>query len=292
MNSVIVTASGIEEMAQHVGKLSGLEVYCTKTTRFANGETKPTVPDVSGKHVYLFHPMSVPDPNNGLVDLLLTLDGFKRNGVKNVTLIAPYMTYQRQDRVDERGAPVSARVVADVLQMSGILERIITVDMHSAQIQGMFTIPVTNISGGEALKSYYSADALVVSPDAGGLKRARKFAQSIGSLYDAGMVEKQRTGPNKSEAFGYYGPSVQGRHVILYDDLIDTGGTLTAAAQLLYQQGAHKVSAAATHGLFTKGTGRFVEAGIDVTVTNTLVCKHEGVRVCSVDELIALEVKA
>ena len=284
----IVATDGIADFAKRVydniQKLDNehFAYRSVKRTVFANGEIKPVIEkSVRKKDVYLFHALH-PDPNTSYLELFLTIDALSRASAQSIHLMLPYMPYQRQDRKDEPHAPISASVMAALTQANRAVSRLSTMDMHAPQIEGCYQIPVDNLVAGTTVhKEYWRnkfngdySNLLIVSPDHGGTTRSRKFAKSLDDSIPLGMIDKRRTGPNKAEVLNYIGPDPAGKQVILYDDLIDTGGSIIAAAKSMRDRGASNVYVCATHAVFSKTDkpteDRFREAGLEVVVTESI----------------------
>ncbi|MFH1400334.1 MAG: ribose-phosphate diphosphokinase [Nanoarchaeota archaeon] len=277
---------GSDEMAhlarQVYERLKGDERFSysqVEYTTFANGEIKPKIPQtIRHKDVYLFHSLYHPDPNTSYMKLLFTMDAVARASADSITLVLPYMSYLRQDRKDEPRVPISAKVMADLVQTNPRLERIMTMDMHCDQEQGFYRVPVDNLYGslvhGEYFREKYGGNfenLVVVSPDHGGAVRARRFAKSLDESVPVYLIDKRRTGPNRAEALHFIGGDIEGKDVVIYDDMIDTGGSIVAASKMAYERGASHVYAVATHGIFSAGAERrFADAGIEAIVTQTI----------------------
>lgn len=277
----ILSTSHIHNLAKHTATNLEVEHQKVKYIEFTSKELKPIVPDVHGQDVYLFHSLYHPTPNEAMMGLLLTNDALTRAGAKSISLVLPYMSYLRQDRQDQKGTPISARLSANLIEASADIKRIITYDLHSDQIQGFYSSPVDNLAASPVHAAYLQdnhdlENIIVVGPDFGSAKRTRKFASLLG--LEVGLVEKQRTGSHSQsvESLFYIGPSPAGKTVALYDDMIDTAGTLQAAASLLYKQGAKDVLALATHSVFSKPSEnqtayqRLREAGIQTIITQSI----------------------
>lgn len=258
--------------------------------QFANKEIKPRISEsVRHKEVYLFHSAYHPDPNTSLIELLLTADAVSRASAKSITLVMPYMSYLRQDRKDEPHVPISARVTADLIQSNPKVERILTLDLHSDQAQGFYQIPVDNLYGSlvhaEHFEKQYQGDysnLVVVSPDHGGVVRARRFAKSLDESVPVYIIDKRRTGPNQCEVMNFIGGDVTGKDIVIYDDMIDTGGSMIAAAKVAKARGARSVYGCVSHGLFSSKDGevgstekRFAESGLDVVVAESIPRSEE-----------------
>jgi ribose-phosphate pyrophosphokinase len=282
---VIVSSEGMHEVAASVQKLLEVE-HDTKLshhhinyTTFANKEVCPKVSEtVRRQHVLFFHPLQFPTPNDALMRLALSCDALTRASVESITLILPYIAYLRQDRKDQPRVPISSRVVADLIQTS-LVRHIVTMDMHTEQAEGVFRISVDNMSSRQLFATEVRkllgpqyADAIVVAPDFGSAKRAKKFADELDGLPVA-LIEKNRTGPNACEVVKIIGESVEGRCVLLYDDMIDTGGTIMNAAAALLAPPHHAKSAyvLCTRGILSGSALETLRATqIPVLITNTI----------------------
>jgi ribose-phosphate pyrophosphokinase len=215
--------------------------------RFSDGEIHFYIDEnVRGEDVFIIQSGSY-EANVHLMELLIMIDAFKRASAERVTAVMPYYCYSRQDWKDRPRVPISARLVADLLETAGV-GRLLTMDLHSPQIQGFFSIPVDNLIGAPALAKYIQGLALgpltVVSPDSGGVGRAKFLAKRL----DAGLaiIDKRRPEPNIAQVFNVIG-DVKGRHCVLFDDIVDTAGTMVLSADAVMAQGASSVFAACTH---------------------------------------------
>ncbi len=253
---------------------------------FTSKEFKPKIVEtVRNMDVYLFHSLYYPDPSTAFMRLLLSIDALSRASVNKIHLVLPYMTFLRQDRKDEPRVPISARLIATLIETNPKVEHVLTFDLHSDQAQGFFKIPLDNLYGSLVLKNYFEkkyakkyANLIVVSPDHGGVVRARRFARYLSESLQIGIIDKRRSGAkaNIVETFNYIGPSVKGKDVVLYDDMIDTGGSIISAIKMLTQKGARTVYACATHGIFSapneneSAEDNLKAAGIKVIVTDSI----------------------
>jgi ribose-phosphate pyrophosphokinase len=262
---------------------SECELGEVKKTTFANGEIKTKiVSNVRHKQVVLLHSLHYPDPNTALIVLLMTLDALTRASAESITLVLPHLCYSRQDRKDEPRAPISARMVANLIQVYSKVERIMTLDLHADQIQGFYEIPVDNLYGALVhrahLKLQFHDDfqnLVIVSPDFGGVVRARRLAKFLGGNIPVYSIDKRRTGPNQVEVMNFVGGDIANKDIVLYDDLIDTGGSLVAAAKVARDRGAKSVRALATHGVFSpkddvSAEERFATNALDVVITESI----------------------
>jgi len=233
--------------------------------------------NVRGADVFIIQPTCTPVDRN-LMELLLMMDALKRASAERITAVLPYYGYARQDRKDKPRVPISARLIAALLETAGA-DRVLTLDLHAAQIQGFFDIPVDHLFASPVLLEHFRAlnipDMTVVSPDAGGVERARAFAKRLNS--PLAIIDKRREEANIAEVMNVVG-EVDGRHCLLVDDLIDTAGTLVKGAEALLEKGAASVSACATHAVLSGGAvGRIEESCLkEVVVTNSIPLSEEG----------------
>jgi ribose-phosphate pyrophosphokinase len=211
------------------------------------------------------------------MELLLILDALKRASAKRITAVLPYYGYARQDRKDRPRVPISARLVAAVLETAGA-DRVLTLDLHAAQIQGFFDIPVDHLFSAPVMIEYFRtlqlSDITVVSPDAGGVERARAFAKRLNA--PLAIIDKRREEANVAEVMNVVG-EVKGRHCMIVDDIIDTAGTLVKGAEALLEKGAASVTACATHAVLSGGAVARIEASLlkEVVVTNSIPLSEE-----------------
>lgn len=236
-----------QKIAQHVGLPLGNLVV----SRFKDGEIYVEIDEtVRGVDVYLIQPTCSP-VNESLMETLIIIDALKRASAGAVNAVLPYYGYARQDRKTKGREPITAKLVANLLTKAGA-DRVITMDLHAGQIQGYFDIPVDHLTGSDILASYFHGkigeDAVVVSPDLGGVTRARNFANRLN--LPIAIIEKRRPRPNVSEVMNLIG-DVAGKDCILVDDIIDTGGTITTAAEALREQGAKRIFICAVHGVLS-----------------------------------------
>ena len=221
-------------------------------TKFADQEVFVEINEnVRGKNIFIIQSTSMP-ANDHLMELLITIDALKRASAQTVTAVIPYFGYARQDRKVGPRTPISAKLVADILTTAGI-DRLLTLDLHAGQIQGFFDIPVDNLYAAPVItkdikKNYQNKDIVVVSPDVGGVVRARGIAKRIDG--DLAIVDKRRDKANVSEVMNIIG-DINGRDCIIVDDIVDTAGTLCNAAEALINSGAKSVSAYITHGVLS-----------------------------------------
>ncbi len=271
-------------------------------TYFACGEVKPKIiNNVRHKDVFLFYDFNN-QPNEDLMNLLLTIDALHFADARRITLVLPYIPYLRQDRKDEPRTPLSAAMVIRMLQSWDSVKRVITIDMHSEQLQSAFTIPTDHLPGSMLFvpwaKQYYAGqyDSLVaVAPDFGSAKRVRKLAEAIDHDLPVAILEKKRD-KNGVDILGTIGASVAGKSCLINDDMMDTCGTIIKAANALYAQGATEVVLSATHAIFSDkdGTSAYDKLGaakVTVVVSDSIITeKHPWLTVLPLGELMGLTI--
>lgn len=260
---------------------------------FSDGEIQIEIREnVRSKDVFVVQSTCCP-VNDSLMELLLMIDAFKRASAKRITAVMPYYGYARQDKKVAPRAPISAKLVADCLTAAGA-NRIITMDLHAGQIQGFFGIPVDNLFAAPVLlkdmRKTYNHEIVIVSPDAGGVERARAFAKRMGA--DLAIVDKRRPAPNQVEAMNVIG-NVEGKIAILLDDMVDTAGTLTQAALALAEKGAKEVHAYASHAVLSGPAVERVKGSAlkSLVVTDTVPLSEEAskvdkIRVLSIADVV------
>ncbi len=239
------------EFAKKVGKYLNVEVGEASINKFSDGEISVQIKEsVRGQDVFIVQPTCAPT-NDHLMELLIMIDALKRSSAASISAVIPYYGYARQDRKAAPRVPISAKLVTDMLEAAGI-DRMITIDLHAAQIQGFFNIPVDNLYGSvlfvSHLRSKNLKNPIIASPDIGGVARARSYADKLG--YDLVIVDKKREKANVAEVMNIIG-DVEGKDVILVDDMVDTAGTLVKAAEVLKKKGATSVMACCTHGVLS-----------------------------------------
>ncbi|HTP88185.1 MAG TPA: ribose-phosphate pyrophosphokinase [Bryobacteraceae bacterium] len=239
---------------------------------FSDGEIHLQVQEnVRGADCFVVQPTCTPVDHN-LMELLLMMDALKRASAARITAVLPYYGYARQDRKDRPRMPISARLVANLIQTSGA-DRLLALDLHAAQIQGFFDVPVDHLFAAPVMIEYFDAigrrDLTVVSPDAGGVERARAFAKRLNA--PLAIIDKRRTDVNVAEVMHIIG-EVEGAHCLIVDDLIDTAGTLVKAAEALLEAGAASVTACATHAVLSGDAVQRIEDSkiLEVVVTNSI----------------------
>ena len=246
----IMTGSANPQLAKEICNHLGCELTQCLTDTFSDGEIRVEIgSNVRGADVFVVQPTCAP-VNFHLMELCILLDALKRASVGRVTAVVPYYGYARQDRKVAPRAPISAKLVADFLTVAGI-DRLVTVDLHAGQIQGFFNLPVDNLYAAPVLLDHLRQtedDLVIVSPDAGGTERARAYAKRLGA--GLAIIDKRRDAPNQAKAMNVIG-DVKGKTAIVLDDMIDTAGTICAAADVLKENGAKDVIACATHAVLS-----------------------------------------
>ncbi|MEW6086925.1 MAG: ribose-phosphate pyrophosphokinase [bacterium] len=238
-------------LAENICKYLKLPLGNSETSVFSDGEILVKITEnVRGAEVFIIQSLCSP-VNNNLMELLIMVDALRRSSASKITAVIPYFSYARQDRKTEPRVPITAKLVANLMTEAGI-DRLLTMDLHAGQIQGFFDIPVDNLFATPVLLSHFTnliKEPVVVSPDAGGVERARAFAKR---LHDSSLaiIDKRRIAKNEAAVCHIIG-EIRNRNIIILDDIIDTAGTLTKAAQALKEQGANKIFAAGTHGILS-----------------------------------------
>ncbi|MFY9476801.1 MAG: ribose-phosphate pyrophosphokinase [Aquabacterium sp.] len=272
-DTVVFTGNANPALAQEIVSHLGLELGKAAVGRFSDGETTVEIQqNVRGREVFVVQSTCAPT-NDNLMELLVMVDALKRASAQRITAVIPYFGYARQDRRPRSTrVPISARIVADLLETVGV-ERVLTMDLHADQIQGFFRIPVDNIYASPVLLSDLQSkryeDLVVVSPDVGGVVRARALAKQLGC--DLAIIDKRRPKANVSEVMHVIG-EIDGRNCVIMDDMIDTAGTLVKAAEVLKERGAKNVYAYCTHAVFSGPAIERIKASHldEVVITNTI----------------------
>lgn len=244
----VVTGSANPELAKAICNHMGTQLTPTLATTFSDGELRIEIGDnVREDDVFVVQSTCPPDVNSNLMQLCLMIDALKRASAGRITAVVPYYAYARQDRKVSPRAPISAKVVTDFLSCAGA-DRIVTIDLHAGQIQGFFNGPFDNLFAVpvmmDSLQELNDGNLVIVSPDAGGVERARSYAKRLKA--PLAIIDKRRDKPNEAHAMHVIG-DVEGKTAIIVDDMIDTAGTLCASAEVLLQNGANKIVACATH---------------------------------------------
>ena len=248
-----MTGNANPELAKKISEYIGVELFDTFVGRFNNGETQVMISDsIRGKDIFIIQPTSQP-VNDNLMDLLIMTDACKRASAHSITAVVPYYAYARQDRKTRGREPISAKLVANLMTAAG-MNRVVTVDLHAGQIQGFFDIPVDHLAAAPVFADYFNnhdfgGELVVVSPDLGGVTRARNLADFLKS--PIAIIEKRRPRPGEAEVMSIIG-DVKGKVALMIDDIVDTAGSLCEGAKALKKLGAKKVLAACSHAVLSK----------------------------------------
>jgi ribose-phosphate pyrophosphokinase len=292
MNSeflTLFTGNANPVLASAVAKELNLPIGKAFVGRFSDGEIQVEIQEnVRGKNVVVIQSTCAPT-NDNLMELMIMIDALKRASASRITAVIPYFGYARQDRRPRSArVAISARIVANMLQSVAGIERVLTMDLHADQIQGFFDIPVDNIYASPVLladlQQQKSKDLIIVSPDIGGVVRARAMAKQLGC--DLAIIDKRRPKANVSEVMHLIG-EVEGRHCVIMDDIIDTGGTLCKAAEALKERGAKGVTAYCTHAVLSGGAiARIAASQLDeLVVTDTIPLTDEARQIKKIRQL-------
>ena len=275
----IFSLSSNRPLAEKIAEAVGLELGKISISRFSDGEVKVNVEEsIRGAHVYIVQ--STSDPvNDNLMELLIMIDALRRASAKTINVVMPYYGYARQERKAQSREPITAKLVANMITIAGA-DRVLTLDLHAPQIQGFFDIPVDHLIGVPLLADYFlekglfGEDVVVVSPDHGGVVRARKLADFLKS--PIAIIDKRRPRPNVSEVMNIIG-DVAGKQCIIIDDMIDTAGTITLAAAALLDKGADSVYACCTHAVLSgPAVERLDESEIKEVIVTDSIQQPEG----------------
>ncbi|EGH8439551.1 ribose-phosphate diphosphokinase [Listeria monocytogenes] len=274
----IFSLNSNRELAEEIAKEVGIELGKSSVTHFSDGEIQINIEEsIRGCHVYVIQSTSNP-VNQNLMELLIMIDALKRASAATINIVMPYYGYARQDRKARSREPITAKLVANLIETAGAT-RMITLDMHAPQIQGFFDIPIDHLNAVRLLSDYFSErhlgdDLVVVSPDHGGVTRARKMADRLKA--PIAIIDKRRPRPNVAEVMNIVG-NVEGKVCIIIDDIIDTAGTITLAAKALREAGATKVYACCSHPVLSgSAMKRIEESPIEkLVVTNSIALPEE-----------------
>jgi ribose-phosphate pyrophosphokinase len=294
----VFSGSANQALAQEICRYLRIPLGRVVRTSFSDGEFYCQIlENVRGRDVFVVQPTCAP-VNDSLVELLILIDAFKRASAARITAVIPYYGYARQDRKDKPRVPISSKLVADLITAAGA-SRVLTVDLHAGQIQGFFNIPVDHLYAApvliEYLKGLHIPDLTLVSPDAGGVERARAFAKRLDA--DLAIVDKRRVVANEAEVMNIIG-QVSGRNICIVDDMIDTAGTLVNTVHALRRKRANRIMACATHGVLSgPAIQRLKSTPIDeILLTNTIpldgVRKLPNMTVLSVASLLAKAIRS
>ncbi|KAF0195615.1 MAG: ribose-phosphate pyrophosphokinase [Bacillota bacterium] len=273
----IVSGNANKQLATEIAEHLGIPLALGHVVRFSDGEVHVRIDEsVRGADVFVVQPTSAP-VNEHLMELLITIDALRRASARRITAVVPYYGYARQDRKTRARDPITAKLVANLITTAGV-DRVLAMDLHAGQIQGFFDIPVDHLPGVPILAEYFRAkgleDLVVVSPDLGGVTRARDLATRLG--VDIAIIDKRRPEPNVAEIMNIIG-RIAGKRVIMIDDIIDTAGTITQGAEVLLDKGAVEVFACCTHAVLSGPAIKRLEASriSEVVITNTIAVPQE-----------------
>lgn len=278
-NTIVFALTASIDLTEEICAYLGLPRGKIAVRHFADGEiiVEPEE-SVRGKNVFLIQSTSNP-VSERYMEILVALDAFKRASAGEVTVVMPYYGYARQDRKARARQPITAKLMADLLQVAGA-DRVVTLDLHAPQIQGFFDVPIDDLTAVAMIAQYFRAkrfkeEVVVVSPDHGGATRARKLSDSIPSSTLA-IIDKRRTKPNVSESINVIG-DVDGKICIVIDDIIDTGGSMIGGVELLYEKGAKEVYCAVSHGVFSGNAIENIHNSRvkEVVITNSITLPPE-----------------
>lgn len=290
---IIFSGNSNPELSQKICEYLDMPLGGEKLKRFSDGEIQIEIDEnVRQRDVFIVQSTCAP-VNENLMELLLLIDAMKRASATRITAVIPYYGYARQDKKVAPRVPISAKLVADLLTVAGAT-RIITMDLHAGQIQGFFNIPVDNLFAAPVLIDYmkenYNDDLVIISPDAGGVERARAFAKRLNA--GLAIIDKRRDAPNKAKAMAVIG-DVEGNVAVILDDMVDTAGTLTGAAAALTEKGAKEIHACCAHAVLSGPAVERIDASTlkTVVVTDTIPLQKnaqacEKVKVLSIAELV------
>ena len=287
----VFSGTANQELSRQIAKYLGIPLSEASIKRFSDGEISIQIGEsVRGKDVFIIQPTCAPTDTN-LMELLILTDALKRSSASTVTAVIPYFGYARQDRKAAPRVSITAKLVANMIEIAGI-DRVVTMDLHAGQIQGFFDIPVDNLYGTitfiNYLKNKHLSNPIVASPDVGGVARARSLAKQLN--LDLAIIDKSREKANESEVMNVIGDA-NGKDVILIDDMVDTAGTLIKAAAAFKERGATSVTAFCTHPVLSGPAYERIAAGAidELVVTDTIPLKeqNEHIKVISVAPLFA-----
>ena len=268
------------ELASRIARYIGIPLGKMEISSFSDREVYVRInQNIRGKDVFLIQPTS-PPANENLMELLIMIDAFQRASARRITAVISYYGYGRQDRKDEPRVPITAKLVANLVSTAGA-DRVLTIDLHAAQIQGFFDIKVDHLFAAPVFVDYFSSKNLsnlvILSPDMGGIRRARAYANRLGA--SLAVIDKRRTGANQAEVLNVVG-KVKGRQILIVDDMIDTGGTLIAAVKALKEKGAQDIYVSATHPILSGSAYQLIESSSlkELIVTDTIPLDQEKVK--------------
>lgn len=267
------------ELAQNICASMNIELATSRLVTFPDGEFHCKIEDVRGRDVFIVQP-TCPNVNDNLMELLIMIDTCLRASAERITAVIPYFGYARQDRKDEGRVPITAKLVANMITRAGA-DRVLTMDLHAAQIQGFFDVPVDHLYAGSVLNEHFLSlkipadDIVIVSPDEGSIKRAVGHAKRLGG--ELAILDKRRLSAEKTVQENIIGGPVKGKVALMFDDMISTAGSICGAAELVKRNGAKEIHVAASHGVFAgKAIERLKNAPIDsIVVTDSIPVSEE-----------------
>ena len=299
MDFLIFSGNSNKSLAEGIVARLGMRLGAATVSKFSDGEIMVKINEsVRGRDVFVVQPTNAPSDTN-LMELMIMADALKRASTNTITAIMPYFGYSRQDRASEPRVPITSKLVANLITTSGV-DRVVTMDLHAGQIQGFFDIPVDNLYALPVFYKYMqdnnlcNEDTVIVSPDAGGVARARTYAKKFGM--PLAIIDKRRSSPNIAKVMHVIG-DVAGKKCILIDDMIDTAGTLTEAAAALMENGAVSVKAMATHGILSGpaidriGASVIEKVIITDTIDNTRLKDFAKLEILSVSGILATSIE-
>jgi ribose-phosphate pyrophosphokinase len=288
-NPIIFSGNSNPVLAKRICDYLGMPLGGAKVKTFSDGEIQIEIDEnVRTKAVYVVQSTCRP-VNDNLVELLLMIDALKRSSARRVTAVMPYFGYARQDKKVAPRVPISAKVVANILATAGA-DRVITMDLHAGQIQGFFDIPVDNLFAAPVLIDYikkeFTKNLVIVSPDAGGVERARAFAKRLGA--DLAIIDKRRSAPNVAKAMAVIG-KVEGKVAVILDDMVDTAGTLTEAAEAIMNEDAQEVHACCAHAVLSgPAVDRIRESSLKSMVATDTIPLSGKAEVCDKIQVLSI----
>ena len=289
-NTKIFSGTANKPLAEAVCEYLNVSPGKLETRRFSDGEVFAEIDEsVRKKDTFVIQP-TCPPVNENLMELLIIIDALKRASAGSISAVIPYYGYARQDRKVLPRAPITSKLIADILVIAGI-NRVVTVDLHAGQIQGFFTVPVDHLYGSPVIydylkEKYEDEDLVIVSPDAGGMERARKYANYLGA--ELAMADKRRTAPNVAE-ISYVIGDVKGKTAIIVDDIVDTAGTTTLAAKILMAEGAKSVSLCCTHGVLSgPAIDRINNSDFDEVIITDSIPQQKNIQECEKIRVLSL----
>ncbi|MFB3925204.1 MAG: ribose-phosphate pyrophosphokinase [Syntrophales bacterium] len=277
----IFSGNSNTELAAKICGILGIALGKANVATFSDGETRVEINEnVRGMDVFIIQ-STCPPVNNNCMELLIMMDAMKRASADRITAVIPYYGYARQDRKVAPRAPITAKLVADLITAAGA-SRVLSIDLHAGQIQGFFNIPVDNLFATPVLLEYvrkiYSENTVIVSPDTGGVERARAFGKRLGATL--AIIDKRREGPNESQVMNIIG-NVKDKRVIILDDMIDTAGTVVQGAEALAEAGATEISVCCTHPILSgPAIDRINASNIKEVIVTDTIPLHEKAKSC------------